>query len=450
MEVIAVKLFNSYTNALETFEPHHPGIVSMYVCGPTVYNYIHIGNARPVVFFDVVRRYFQAKGNMVRFVSNFTDVDDKIIAKAREQGKDEAAVSQFYIDAFLRDVKALGSSVDYLQPRVTRYMDKIVAYIAELVDAGYAYQVDGDVYFRVSRFEEYGRLSNRKLEDLIAGARVEVNEKKESPLDFTLWKKTDEGIRWNSPFSVGRPGWHTECVAMIDDIFGEEIDIHGGGMDLMFPHHENEIAQACAHDHHRVARYWMHNGRLDIGGEKMSKSLGNDIKVKDLTGDLLGYRMFLLATHYRAPLSFSIENLENYQKDWARSKKSVQTLFRTLDRADALVPGAAVDDPEIAKTVTQFDEAMDSDFNTPNALTAFNALLKTINNLLRRAVDAKTMNQALEAAKYMLGILGLDPDLRILSAADRKLFTAWEDARKAKDFAAADGYRAELVRRDLI
>ncbi|MCK7486506.1 MAG: cysteine--tRNA ligase [Bacillus subtilis] len=382
-----MKIFNSYTNTLETFVPRHPGVVSMYVCGPTVYNYIHIGNARPVIFFDTVRRYFTAKGNTVRFVSNFTDVDDKIIAKAKEQGKDEASVSQFFIDAFLRDVKAVGSSVDYIQPRVTRYMDKIIAYIADLVKDGYAYEIEGDVYFRVAKFADYGRLSNRKLDDLISGARVEVNEKKESPLDFTLWKKTTEGIRWDSPFSVGRPGWHTECVAMIDDIFGEEIDIHGGGVDLMFPHHENEIAQACAHDHHRVARYWMHNGRLDIGGEKMSKSLGNDIKVKDLEGDLRGYRMYLLATHYRAPLSFSLENLESYQKEWAKDEKSVQTLFRTLDRNRTLAPHAVLSDTEIAKTLTQFDEAMESDFNTPNAITAFNALLKIINNLLRRPTD---------------------------------------------------------------
>ncbi len=447
---MTMKIFNSYTNALETFVPRHPGVVSMYVCGPTVYNYIHIGNARPVVFFDTVRRYFAAKGNRVRFVSNFTDVDDKIIAKAKEQGKDEASVSQFFIDAFLRDVAALGSSVDYVQPRVTRYMDKIIDYIADLVKEDYAYVVDGDVYFRVSKFAEYGRLSNRKLDDLIAGARVEVNEKKESPLDFTLWKKTAEGIRWDSPFSVGRPGWHTECVAMIDDIFGEEIDIHGGGMDLMFPHHENEIAQACAHDHHRVARYWMHNGRLDIGGEKMSKSLGNDIKVKDLAGDLRGYRMYLLATHYRAPLSFSLENLESYQKEWAKDEKSVQTLFRTLDRNRTLQPHAVLSDPEIASTLTQFDEAMENDFNTPNALTAWSALLKIINNLLRRPSEPSVMNQALEAARYMLGVLGLEPVLKPLDGEERALFTAWDDARKAKDFAAADRFRAELVRRDLI
>ncbi|MDP3130782.1 MAG: cysteine--tRNA ligase [Bacillota bacterium] len=445
-----MKIFNSYTNALETFVSRHPGVVSMYVCGPTVYNYIHIGNARPVVIFDTVRRYFTAKGNRVQFVSNFTDVDDKIIAKAKEQGKDEATVSQFYIDAFLHDVEALGSSVDYIQPRVTRYVDKIIDYIADLVKAGDAYEIDGDVYFRVSKSADYGRLSNRKLDDLISGARVEVNEKKESPLDFTLWKKTAEGLRWDSPFSVGRPGWHTECVAMIDDIFGEEIDIHGGGMDLMFPHHENEIAQACAHDHHRVARFWMHNGRLDIGGEKMSKSLGNDIKVKDLEGDLRGFRLYLLATHYRAPLSFSLENLESYQKDWSRDEKTVQTLFRTLDRNRTLTVHAVLSDPEIAATLTHFDEAMENDFNTPNALTAFNALLKIINNLLRRPSEPTVMNQALEAARYMLGILGLEPVLKPLDDEDRALFVSWEDARKTKDFAAADRFRAELVRRDLI
>jgi len=445
-----MKIYNSYTGTLETFVPHHPGIVSMYVCGPTVYNYIHIGNARPVVIFDTVRRYFEAKGNVVRFVSNFTDVDDKIIAKAKERGTDERTVSDFYIEAFLNDVARLGSKTDYVKPRVTGYMEKIIAYIADLLRDGYAYEVDGDVYFRVSKIADYGRLSNRKLEDLIAGARVEVNEKKESPLDFTLWKRTEEGVRWTSPFSVGRPGWHTECVAMIDDIFGEEIDIHGGGTDLMFPHHENEIAQACAHNHHLVARYWMHNGRLNIDGEKMSKSLGNDVKVKDLPGDLRGYRMFLLATHYRAPLNFSLENLDSYQKEWLRAQKSVQALFRALDRAAVLDETIAVADPEIADTLVRFDEAMENDFNTPNALTAFNAILKIVNGLTRRTPDFALMNQALKAARTMLSILGLDPGLRLLTADDRAVLAAWETARKSKDFATADRLRAELAAKDLL
>jgi len=447
-----MKIFNSYTNRLETFVPHHEDIVSMYVCGPTVYNYIHIGNARPVVVFDTVRRYFESKGKQVRFVSNFTDVDDKIIQKAQEQHSDEAAVSGFYIQSFLADVVALGAKTDYIQPRVSQYIPQIITYIADLVKAGFAYAIDGDVYFRVARISDYGRLSNRRLDDLIAGARVEVNLKKESPLDFTLWKATATGIRWESPFSCGRPGWHTECVAMIDDIFGEEIDIHGGGADLLFPHHENEIAQAEARDHHHVARYWMHNGRLNLEGEseKMSKSAGSVIFVKDLPGDKLAFRMFLLATHYRAPLNFSMENLEAYQKEWARDVKTVVSLHRALDLACAFDPALPVTDPDITATIAEFDAAMANDFNTPNALTALNALLKIINQITRRTPDYGLWNQALTAVLMMLDILGLSIGLRNLTEADRDLIARWEQARKAKDFAAADRLRAELAAKDLI
>ncbi|MFH0993002.1 MAG: cysteine--tRNA ligase [bacterium] len=447
-----MKIFNSYTNKLETFVPLHDNIVSMYVCGPTVYNYIHIGNARPVVVFDTVRRYFESQGKQVRFVSNFTDVDDKIIQKAQSQDSDESTISSFFIQSFLADAVALGAKTDYLQPRVSRYIPQIIAYIADLVKAGFAYEIDGDVYFRVSRINDYGRLSNRKLDDLIAGSRVEVNPKKESPLDFTLWKATEDGIRWDSPFSCGRPGWHTECVAMIDDIFGEEIDIHGGGADLLFPHHENEIAQAEARDHHHVARYWMHNGRLNLEGEseKMSKSAGSVIFVKDLPGDKLAFRMFLLATHYRAPLNFSMENLEAYQKEWARDAKSVTTLHRTLDLARALDPAILLADPDIVATLTDFDAAMSTDFNTPNALSAMNALLKIINQITRRTPDYGLMNQALKAINMMLGILGLTIELSRLTENDRDLIARWENARKAKDFATADVLRGELAAKDLI
>jgi cysteinyl-tRNA synthetase len=445
-----MKIFNSYTNALETFVPHRAGIVTMYVCGPTVYNYIHIGNARPVVFFDTARRYFEYLGYSVKFASNFTDVDDQIIEKAREININEQQVADFYINAFLNDVSSLGSKTDYIQPRVTQYMSQIIDYIAELIRLDYAYVVQGDVYFRVNKIAEYGQLSNRKIDDLISGSRVEINPLKESPLDFTLWKKTSDGINWESPFSTGRPGWHTECVAMIDDIFGEEIDIHGGGTDLMFPHHENEIAQSIASHAHPVARYWMHNGRLNLDGEKMSKSLGNFIMVKDLNKDLRGFRMFLLSTHYRSPINYSEEALDVYIKEWNRIEKTVQTLFHKLDLSDSFQLDVKVEDTALLRIIADFEEAMDQDFNTPNALTAINQLLKVTNNYLRSSQDAFLLNQTLVIFVRLLSVLGLPIDLQKLSDEDKALFRNWEDARKNKDFAQADKYRQELVKKELI
>jgi len=448
-EVKPMKIFNSYSSTLETFVPRHEKHVSMYVCGPTVYNYIHIGNARPVVFFDVVRRFFEAKGYLVKFVSNFTDVDDKIIAKAKQEGLSEKDVSDRYIGAFLQDLSRLGCKTDYLKPRVTECMPSIIAFINDLVEKGFAYVVEGDVFFRVGKIAEYGTLSNRKLDELLAGARIDVNEKKESPLDFVLWKHTEDGVNWNSPFSVGRPGWHTECVTMIDDIFGEEIDIHGGGMDLLFPHHENEIAQSLACHGHRLARYWMHNGWMNINGEKMSKSLGNVVFVKDLTIDPKAFRMFLLATHYRGPINYSPDSMEVYNKDWQRLVKSVTSLFQALDLKNALNPAIEIDNPEILATLRDFDEAMETDFNTANALTALNQLWKIVNNLARSKTEFPAMNQALKAINYMLNILGLEIEQTPLTPEELDLVARWEAARQAKDFASADRLRQELVRRNL-
>lgn len=445
-----MRIYNSYTNTLETFVPHHKNQVSIYVCGPTVYNYIHIGNARPVIFFDVVRRYFESKGYTVRFASNFTDVDDKIIAKAKEEGVSETAVSNRYIEAFLADLERLGCKTDYWKPRVTECMPSIIAFIADLVEKEFAYVVDGDVFFRVSRIESYGKLSNRKIDELLSGARIDVNEKKESPLDFVLWKRTGEGVRWESPFSVGRPGWHTECVTMIDNLFGEEIDIHGGGMDLLFPHHENEIAQSIACHQHRLARYWMHNGWMNIDGEKMSKSLGNFVLVKDLKVDPKGFRMFLLATHYRGPINYSEEGLEGYHKEWQRLEKSVSALHRALDLQSALDPTALPVLPEIQTALADFDEAMENDFNTANALTALNQLWKIVNQFARQKSDLSGMNQALNAMNRMLSVLGLEVRQTPLTLDEKDLFSRWEAARKNKDFAAADSLRQQLTERNLL
>ena len=445
-----MKIFNSYTNQLETFVPRHKGVVSMYVCGPTVYNYIHIGNARPVVVFDTVRRYFESKGMKVKFASNFTDVDDKIIQKAIEEGVDEKTISEKYINAFLKDVASLNSKTDYIKPKVTEYVPKIIGYIQELIDIGYAYEMDGDVYFRVSKLKEYGQLSNRKLDDLISGSRVEINEKKESPLDFTLWKKTEEGIHWHTIFSDGRPGWHTECVAMIDDIFGEEIDIHGGGTDLMFPHHENEIAQSIAKNHHTVARYWMHNGRLNLEGEKMSKSLGNVVLVKDLNVNKLAYRMFLLSTHYRSPLNYSSEALDVFVKEWQKVQKSVEQLYRLLDLNDQLKEDVNVTASDLTEIQRYFIDSMEADFNTPNALTALNQLMKAINSKLRQKPDFEWLSQAYQLVDKQLYILGLDFKLSRLSSEDKLLIRDWDQARINKDFDLADQLRQKLISKGLL
>jgi cysteinyl-tRNA synthetase len=444
-----MKIFNSYTNQLEEFIPHHPAKVCMYVCGMTVYDYIHIGNARPIVFFDVVHRFLESKGYAVKFVSNFTDVDDKIINKAKKEGRTELEVANQFIQAFLIDIDRLGCRTDYLKPRVTEYMPQIIAFIQALVDKGFAYVVDGDVFFRVSKIAEYGHLSNRKLDDLIAGARVDINEKKESPLDFVLWKRTTEGIHWNAPFSVGRPGWHTECVTMIDSIFGEEIDIHGGGADLMFPHHENEIAQSIACHDHRLATYWMHNGWMNINGEKMSKSMGNAVFVKDLPVEAKAFKLFLLSTQYRSPINYTRESLEVYAKEWARLVKTVSTLYHTLDYQHEIHRDIKVEDAEIVSALQAFDEAMENDFNTANALTALYAVLKTANNLLRQKKDFNRMNQALSALEVMLGIFGLEVHQSPLTAEERALIDRWEAARQAKDFTLADALRAELSAKDL-
>lgn len=445
-----MKIFNSYTNQLETFIPTHEGVVSMYICGPTVYNYIHIGNARPVVVFDTVRRYFESLGYQVKFVSNFTDVDDKIIQKAIEEGVDELTISRKYITAFLNDVASLNSKTDYLKPKVTEYMPKIIDYIQSLISIGYAYEIDGDVYFRVSKLKEYGRLSNRKLDELIAGARIEINEKKESPLDFTLWKKTEEGIHWHTDFSDGRPGWHTECVAMIDDIFGEQIDIHGGGTDLMFPHHENEIAQSLAKNHHSVAKYWMHNGRLNLEGEKMSKSLGNVVLVKDLNVNKLAFRMFLLSTHYRSPLNYSQEALDVFVKEWQKDQKSIEQLHRLLDLNDKLEPLVDISSPNLLDIKKYFVESMESDFNTPNALTALYQLIKAVNQKMRQKADFEWLNQAYRLINDILMILGLDFPLTRLTLDDKALIKAWEKARADKDFALADDLRNQLNEKGLL
>ncbi len=444
-----MKIHNTLTNKLETFKPIHKDTVNIYVCGPTVYNYIQIGNARPVIFFDVVRRFFEYLGYTVNFVSNFTDIDDKIITKAIEDQKTELEVAEKFIKAFYEDVERVGSSTKYLAPRVTEYMSSIISYIEKLVDRDYAYVVDGDVYFRVSKVEDYGILSGRNINDLTSGARIEINKNKENPLDFTLWKKTDKGIKYPSPWGEGRPGWHTECVAMIEDIFGGKIDIHGGGADLMFPHHENEIAQNHALHNHKIANYWMHNGFLNIDNKKMSKSDGNYILVKDLDYDYMGFRLFTLSTYYRSPINYTDELLTSYVNEWEKLKRTYTQAFYKLDLADYLDEKVQAYEP-LKKIEDNFIEAMSNDFNTANAITELQNLVKYTNQKTRQK-DA--LNELLAAVKLFttfFEILGLDPRVSRMSKATRSIYMEWADARKNKNFEKADRLRETLSEKGIL
>jgi cysteinyl-tRNA synthetase len=444
-----MRIFNTLTNQIEPFKPIEENIVSMYVCGPTVYNYIHIGNARPVIFFDTVRRYFEYKGYTVKFVSNFTDIDDKIITKSIELGKTEQEVAEFFINAFLSDVDFLNSDTSYQAPRVTNYMGHIVDYIKKLIEKGYAYEINGDVYFRVTKLSDYGVLSNRQIDDLISGSRVEENTQKENPLDFTLWKKTSEGIQFDSPFGQGRPGWHTECVAMIDDIFGGVIDIHGGGMDLMFPHHENEIAQAEAMHHHKVANVWMHNGRLNVDGKKMSKSDGKLILVKDLTVDANAFRLYTLSTHYRSPINYNDDVLAGYSKEWEKISRAIKQCHFELDINDLYLQ-TFVNTTEIQSLKEAFEAHMENDFNTANAITVLQDLVKLMNQRLRQKGSSDSLNEVFFTTKNVMEVLGLRVNLIKSTAEDKLNYIQWLKAREEKDFETADIFRQRLQRRGLL
>ena len=455
-----MKIYNTYTRKKEEFFPIDENKIKMYVCGPTVYDYIHIGNARPVIFFDVVRRYFEFKQYEVDYVSNITDVDDKIINKAVAENISEAEVTEKYLAQYLADCKTLNIRPLRAMPRVTENIEEIIEFINDLIQKDFAYEVDGDVYFRVRKADNYGKLSGKKIEDLIAGARVEANTKKEDPLDFTLWKNTTVGITWNSPWGAGRPGWHTECVVMIEEEFGGKIDIHGGGSDLQFPHHENEIAQSICGAGHHIANTWMHVGRLGFEDEKMSKSIGNVILVKDLLKDCEAdvFKLFMLSTHYRQPLNFQNETLEATKKEWEKIKQSYDQLFTHLDLTGALNKTQAFMPTdrfyEVAQEIfdiqNEFKEAMDDDFNTANAITALYSMVKLANKLLRAKEDKFILLQALNCFERMFFILGFNHQKKKMSPEDRELYLAWEDARAAKNFELADELRGRLQERELI
>ncbi len=445
-----MKLFNSMNQTIEEFKPIHEHEVNMYVCGPTVYNYPHIGNARPIVVFDTLKRTFQALGYKVKMVSNYTDVDDKIIKVAKECGVSEKEITKKFIKAYNDDRLALHAMMPDAAPRVTETMDAIIAFIELLVKKGHAYEIDGDVYFRVNSVETYGKLSNQQIDDLMVGARIDENSKKENPLDFTLWKRTDEGIQWNSPWSVGRPGWHTECVVMINKEFHGEhtIDIHGGGMDLKFPHHENEIAQSRAAYETPIANYWIHNGMVNIDGEKMSKSLGNVIWAKDMIEKIGGnvLRWVFLSAHYRSPLNINEEAIETAKKELQKVQTSLKQAYVKLALADVEITDEAED-----TLLTPFMDAMQDDMNTPNAFAALFETVKVLNQTIRqREVDLTFLQRIVKTVETMLDVLGIENNRLILSDEDKELHHKWKAAVKEKDFATADDYRARLIEKGIL
>ena len=438
-------IYNTYTREKEEFRPIEENKVRMYICGPTVYNYIHIGNARPVLIFDLVHRYFKYLGYEVEFVSNVTDVDDKIINRAIEEGVTEAQISEKYLNYFLECNKALNALPLTAMPKVTESMDSMIEFINQLVERDFAYAVDGDVYFRIDKVREYGQLSGKKIDELEVGARIAEDSKKENPLDFVLWKKTDKGITWDSPWGAGRPGWHTECVVMINNQFHGKIDIHGGGTDLQFPHHENEIAQSLCMYEHNIANYWMHVGRLGLNNEKMSKSIGNVINVKDLIEqiDANAFRLFMLSVHYRQPINYTEENIQLAVKEWQKVKSTYDQLHLKLDLAGALDVEPSVV-PEIEALMNQFVEALEDDFNTANAIASLYGVIKEINKMVRAKASDEANRYALMTLQNMTYIFGFDLNKKRLTDEERELMQAWEEARKAKDFAKADELRGKL------
>ena len=448
-----MKIYNTYTREKEDFKPIEQMKVRMYVCGPTVYDDIHIGNARPVIFFDVVNRYFKYLGYDVNYVSNITDVDDRIINKAESFGISEQDVSKKYLKHYLDCCELLNVMPVDEMPKVTETIVEIIDFIDRLVAGGFAYESDGDIYFRVAKVATYGKLSGKKIDDLIVGARIEENLNKESPLDFTLWKKTKKGITWDSPWGPGRPGWHTECVVMIDKAFDGKIDIHGGGPDLQFPHHENEIAQSICSNNHTIANYWMHVGRLGLIGdnEKMSKSIGNVIFVKDLLKDSnsFAFRMFMLLVHYRQPINFSYELLELATKEWQKVKQAYDSLCLHLDLENES-EGIKVSDSHVAEIMDRFLEAMADDFNTANAITYMYSLVKEINKKIRSKEDTKKLRNVLKVLEDMLFILGFTVERIKLTKDDKALYRKWEQARSEKNFELADELRGHLQERGLI
>jgi len=450
-----MRIFNTMTRQKEEFIPNNPDEVKIYACGPTVYNYIHIGNARPLCVFDVLRRYLEYKGYNVKFVQNFTDVDDKIIKRANEEGITFEEVSKKYIEEFWTDANGLNFKKASVHPKATENIDEIINIIKTLEEKGYAYAVDGDVYFRTLKFKEYGKLSHQPIEDLQSGARIAIGEKKENPLDFALWKAAKEGEPyWDSPWGKGRPGWHIECSAMNKRFLGDTIDIHCGGQDLIFPHHENEIAQSECANGCTFAKYWMHNGYINVDNVKMSKSLGNFKTVREIA-NVYGYeviRYFLISSHYRSPINYSLEIIE-------QCKSALERLYTCRESLDFALKNAKdiPDDKELIKKLNshreQFISAMDDDLNTADGVAAVFELVKDINtSILDKEVSKNVCQTAADVFDELCDVLGIlynrknnDVDSDIEALIEER-----QQARANKDWATADRIRDELKAKGII
>ncbi len=445
-----MKFYNTLTNQVEEFKPIEENKIKMYVCGPTVYNYIHIGNARPIVVFDILARYFKYKGYKVDFVQNFTDIDDKMINKANDEDKLVSEIAERYIGAFLEDIKKLNILEDVVRPKATDYIDEMIITIEALIDKGFAYVLNGDVLFDISKYKEYGSLSNQKIDQLEIGARIEADENKKNPLDFVLWKNKKDGEpSWKAPWGEGRPGWHIECTAMSHKYFGETFDIHGGGQDLIFPHHENEIAQAkCAYGG-KFANYWLHNGYIQIDGEKMSKSKGNFFLLREILEEFDGsvVRWFLAGTHYRKPINFSKEDLQ-------AAEAALEKINGTLIRAENFIieKNEKYDnilEESINEFIEKFDEAIEDDLNTPLAVSLIHEHLRDLNKFIDNYGKSAIIEKSLNAINgRLVNILGINLKRENVGNLTSNLLDLFiyirKEAREEKNFKLSDLVRDKL------
>lgn len=473
-----MRFYNTMSNKIEEFKTIEDGKVKMYVCGPTVYNYIHLGNARPIIVFDTLARYFKYRGYDVTYIQNFTDVDDKIIKKSNEEGISVEQVTEKYIEGFFEDIEPLNISDDIIRPKVTENIPEIIEIIKKLINEGFAYEKDGNVFFEVKKFEEYGHLSNQKIDEVEIGARVNVMEEKNNPLDFALWKRKKEGEPyWDSPWGQGRPGWHIECSAMARKYLGDTFDIHGGGQDLIFPHHENEIAQSRCAYHGNFANYWLHNGFIQVNGDKMSKSLGNFFLLREILGKFPGnvVRLFILGTHYRKPINFSMDNIEDSRKTLKNIVSAMNGFSEIIEKFSDKVPhkeeisdntvnnGENKDINEFREKVDELDrqfiEAMDEDMNTPQALAViFDQLKETkkfsvnVSNKEETETLQYSYNSLKKKIEDVLGIAiimeeesgNLKNNDKLTGNLIELLIKLRADARKEKNFKLSDEIRDNL------
>lgn len=452
---MSIQIFNSLTRQKEAFVPLEEGKVKMYVCGPTVYNYIHIGNARPVIVYDTVRRHLEYRGYDVKYVSNFTDVDDKLIKAANELGEEVPEIAERFINAYFDNTKALGCAEADVHPRVTGHMPQIVDFIDALIEKGYAYESQGDVYYHTRKFDGYGKLSHQSVDELKIGARIEAGDKKQDALDFVLWKAAKPGeISWESPWGKGRPGWHIECSVMAREHLGDTIDIHAGGQDLTFPHHENEIAQSEAYTGKPFARYWMHNGYINIENEKMSKSLNNFVLVNDILKELdpQVLRLFMLSVHYRHPINYSRSLVEDAQAGMERIRTAYSNLKHRLENSAGLGDHNDIWLSKIEAIKQEFIETMDDDFNTANAISKLFDLAKLANTyLLEKQTAGLVLQTFIEVFDELAGVLGLPfAQSELLDAEIEALLEERVEARKNRDFARSDEIRDHLKEQNII